>query len=286
MASEGVARPWYEDQPDLVKEIERDLREHYPTLRLDLSNGEAEVRGTYPILDEQGTELDRWEVSIILPHSYPDDLPIVRETGGRIPAELANHVLSTDCTACVLLPETRFQSFPRGAPFRTYLDGPVRSFFTNQSYRAGGGDWVHGEWDHGAIAAVQFYKELLGSNEDLVGWRALIAVGLGLRETDLCPCGRRRPVFQCHAVLKDVRDNIGERMAERHLVQALEERFRIRGKTSAKFLLALRGDVKGHHPCPCDSGQRVRDCHPGFRELNGALPDRLRYKRSRRRRSR
>lgn len=286
MASERVAGPWYEEDPDLVKEIERDLREHYPTLRLDLRNGEAEVRGTYPILDERGNELDRWEVSIILPPSYPDDLPIVRETGRRIPAELANHVLPSDGTACVLLPETRFKWFPRGAPLRIYLDGPLRSFFTNQSYRARGGDWVHGEWDHGALAAVNFYKELLGSKDDLVGWRALIAIGLGLRETDSCPCGRPRPFLQCHAVLQEVCDNTGEWMAERRLLHALEQRFHISGDTPTKFLLALRRDVKGHHPCPCESGKRVRDCHPRLSELNGALPKRLRYKRSRHRRSR
>lgn len=287
MASEGVVRPWYEGNPELAKEIGQDLHQHYPTLRLDVRNGEAEVRGTFPILDEDGTELDRWEVSIILPPGYPNDLPVVRETGRRIPADLDNHVLRNDGTACVLLPETRYKWFPRGAPLRTFLDGPMRAFFANQSYRARGGEWVHGEWDHGALAAIQFYKELLGSDEDIVGWRGVMAMGLGLRDEQPCPCGRKRPIRQCHAILLDVRDNLGERIAQGRLGGALKEKFEIKDDDAAvAFLRALRRDVKGHHPCPCGSGARVRDCHPELRELNGAMPEAFREKRSRPRRGR
>lgn len=287
MASERVSRHWHEEHPNLVKEIEQELARHYPTLRLDVRNGEAEVRGTFPILDDDGTELDRWQVSIALPSDYPNDLPIVRETGRRIPATLDNHILPSDGTACVLLPETRYRWFPRGAPLRAYLDGPLRAFFANQSYRARGGKWVHGEWGHGSLAAVQFYKELLGSEDDTIGWRALIAVGLGLEDAHSCPCGHRRPVRACHPELLDVRDNLGERTALGRLVAALEEKLEIRGAdATVAFLRALRRGVKGHHPCPCDSGERVRDCHPALRELNGAMPESFREKPSRRRRRR
>lgn len=283
MASKTVARPWYEDDPDLVKEIRQDLQEHYPTLRLDIQDGQAEVRGTFPILDKDGTEFDRWEVSIVLPHGYPRDLPVVRETGRRIPANLDNHVLESDGTACVLLPETRYKWFPHGAPFREYLDGPLRAFFANQSYRARGGEWVHGEWEHGPIAAVQFYKEILGSTEDIVGWRGIIAMALGLRNDQLCPCGRRRPVQRCHPILLEVRDNMGSGIAERRLMEAFQIKFNIRGVDRVvAFIRALRGDVKGHHRCPCGSGARVRDCHAGLRELNGAVPEAFRPKGSRR----
>ena len=273
MASGGLAEPWYVANPALVEEIERDLRAHYPTLRLDLSEGRAEVRGTFPILDEDGTELDRWEVSITLPPAYPTDLPVVRETGGRIPARLENHVLSSDGTACVLLPESRYRWFPLGAPFVDFLDGPLRGFLASQSHRARGGTWVHGEWEHGALAALQFYKELLGSGDDIVGWRALIAVGLDLLDGHLCPCGRRRPVRECHPVLVEVRQNVGTETAQARLIGALAEKVGINSSDEAvRLLLALPREVKGHHPCPCGSGKRVRECHPSLRELGGAFP--------------
>ena len=278
MASEGLAtpKPWYVANPALVEQTERDLRARYPTLRLDVSGGGAEVRGTFPILDEDGTELDRWSVSITLPPAYPEDLPVVRETGGRIPARLDNHVLSSDGTACVLLPESRYRWFPVGAPFVDYLDGPLRGFLAAQSYRARGGSWVHGEWEHGALAAVRFYKELLGSDDDVVGWRALIALGLDLVDGHQCPCGRRRPVRECHPILLQVRDNLDQAGAQARLLGALEEKAGIQGVDEAVDVLrALRRRVRGHHACPCRSGRRVRECHPALRELGGAFPVRL-----------
>ena len=283
MASDEVVRPWYEGKPDLAIDIRNDLRRHYPTLRLDTSAGHAEIRGTFPILDADGSVLDRWAVSIELRSDDPYGLPTVRETGGRIPAILDNHMNVNDGTACVLLPEQRYRFFPRGAPFRDYLDGPLRSFFTNQSHRARGGSWVHGEWDHGAIAAVQFYKELLESEDDVVGWRGLIAMGVGLLDQDPCPCGRRRPVARCHVDLISVRDNLGQEAAAERLLTAVQERFDVKeSEVAIRFLQAIRSRSMGHHRCPCGSGSRVRDCHPDLRQLRDAWP----FSRGRKRRTR
>ena len=284
MAADEVVRPWYEEKPDLAADIRADLQRHCPTLRLETNGGLAEIRGTFPILDTDGAVLDRWPVSIELPSDDPYALPVVREIGSRIPATLDNHVIDTDGTVCVLLPEERYRSFPRGAPFRTYLDGPLRSFFTNQSHRARGGSWVHGEWAHGAVAAVQFYKELLQSEDDVVGWRGLIAMGLGLGERHPCPCGRRRPVAECHADLIAVRDNLGQQTARARLVMALQQRFGVASADVAiRFLQAIRSRPMGHHTCPCGSGARVRDCHPDLRKLRDAWPIRRRRRRTTRR---
>lgn len=280
-------KPWFEETPELAQEIERDLRENFPTLRLVVAGGKAVVSGTFPIEDESGNTLDRWRVLIELPAGYPYSLPIVRETGGRLVPHLDNHVVPSDGTACVLLPESRYKWFPIGAPFRQFLDGPLRSYFANQSYRAVGGRWTHDEWDHGAVAAVEFYKDLLGTADEIVGWRALIAMGFGLEEGQSCPCGRRRPVESCHSVLLEVRDNLGVSTALRRMFQALQGKLSLSDeKMVTDFLVALRQTVKGHHPCPCGSGSRIRDCHPAFRELNGALPRELQPKARRERRRR
>ena len=143
---------------------------------------------------------------------------------------------------------------------------------------------MHGEWEHGAVAAVQFYKELLESEDDVVGWRGLIAMGLGLREPDQCPCGRRRPVAGCHADLIAVRDNLGEEVAWARLVMAVRQRFGVEsGDIALRFLQAIQSRPMGHHRCPCGSGSRVRHCHPDLRELRDAWPiSRRRRRRARR----
>lgn len=284
MASARVVVPWWERTPGLIQEIEADLRDGYPTLRLALSHGKAEVKGTYPVKGEHGSVLDRWAVSIVLPPEYPVALPIVREVGGRIKPDLDNHVLDEDGTACVLLPETRYRSFPIGARFRVYLDGPLRAFFASQSFRARGGSWVHGEWEHGSLAAVRFYKELLGSTDDVVGWRALIAMAIGLQDEQTCPCGAGRPVQHCHPELLEVRDNLAPAIPVFRLVTALCQKFGIENQEEARrYIDAIRRRPKGHHPCPCGSGARIRDCHPKLRDLRDAWPL-PRKTRSRRRR--
>lgn len=48
--------------------------------------------------------LDRYSVELQLARNHPAGLPVVRETGGRIPRHLDRHVLSNG-TACVLIPD-------------------------------------------------------------------------------------------------------------------------------------------------------------------------------------
>lgn len=273
MAPPPIAVPWWETRPDLVQEIEADLCDGYPTLRLDLSPDKAEVKGTYPVKAEDGSILDRWAVSILLPPAYPDVLPVVREVGGRLIRDPDNHVQDDDGTLCVLLPETRYRAFPVGAPFRTYLDGPLQAFFASQSSRARGGAWAHGEWEHGALAAVTFYKELLGSDDDVGGWRALIAMRNGLQDDQPCPCGLRQPVRHCHPDLLEVRDNLAPGEARLRFARALQQKFGVSSFEEVdRYLAAIRRRPQGHHGCPCNSGARIRDCHPGIRALRDAWP--------------
>lgn len=284
MAPPRVVASWWDTRPDLVQEIEADLRDGYATLRLDLSQDKAEVKGTYPVKDEDGSVLDRWAVSILLPPTYPKALPIVREVGRRLIRDPDNHVQDEEGTVCVLLPETRYRWFPIGAPFRTYLDGPLQAFFASQSFRARGGTWAHGEWEHGALATVSFYKDLLGSSDDVVGWRALIAMRNGLQDNQPCPCGLRRPVQDCHPDLLEVRDNLASGDARLRFAQALAQKFGVRSFEGAnRYLAAIRRRPQGHHGCPCGSGDRIRDCHPDLRSLRDAWPASWRKKARRRR---
>lgn len=284
MASSRVAAPWWVTTPNLVREIKADLRDGYPSLRLNLSQDKAEVKGTYPITDEDGSVLDRWAVSILLPPQYPVALPIVREVGGRLIRDPDNHVEGDDGTVCVLLPETRYRLFPIGTPFRAYLDGPLRAFFASQSFRARGGAWVHGEWEHGALASIHFYKELLGSTGDVVGWRALIAMRIGLHDNQPCPCGRRRSVKDCHPDLLRVRDNLAPGDARHRFAQALAQKFGVGSFQEAdSYLAAIRRRPQGHHGCPCGSGGRIRDCHPDLRSLRDAWPSSWKTKSRRKR---
>lgn len=167
-------------------------------LDLFLTDSKAEIRGTFPVRDDAGGTLDEYSVSIELPPRYPDSLPIVRETAGRIPQTLNRHVLITTGTCCVLLPDARWEEHPIGAPFSEYLAGPLRNFFIGQSIVELGGDWPFGERAHGNDARLDYYRELFGTASDTVVRRFLEAVAWPHQKGRVnCPCGSGRRLRKC-----------------------------------------------------------------------------------------
>jgi len=193
-----MREPWYKRNPELAKEISADLRVAHPNLHLFIhTDGMAEVRGTYAILSPQGKLLDRFRVSIELPHDYPRALPIVREVGRRIPWRQDFHV-EPDGKACVLLPDDRWRCFPEGKPFAHFLDGPVHDFFLGQSLVALGEEWPFGEWSHGPRGVLEYYQGLLETDHDGTVHRFLrILSKLNLKQHCECPCGSGRKIRKC-----------------------------------------------------------------------------------------
>jgi len=191
------SRAWHVARPELAERIRRDLTAEYPSLHLFVEAGRAFVRGTFPVVGPGGGVLDRFQVSIELPARFPHDLPITRETGGRIPWTPQRHV-DPDGTACVLLPDERWRVFPVDAPFIDYLKGPLHSYFLGQIIVEQGKPWPFGEWAHGGDGVIDFYAELLGT-------RDLVRIASWLVELERpkmqghrrCPCASGKRIQEC-----------------------------------------------------------------------------------------
>jgi len=189
--------PWHEACPELVDQIRADLS-GYPSLHLFIEpGGRAEVCGTFPVRSLDGVERDRYQVSIELLADYPESLPIVRETGGRIPWSSDFHV-ETNGAACVLIPDDRWRSFPKGAPFRQFLEGPVHDYFLGQSLVALGEPWPFGQWSHGRDGLLEYYRELFQTADDLTVARFVYLLSqpvVNLRCD--CACGSGSKLRDC-----------------------------------------------------------------------------------------
>lgn len=210
---------WHERNPELADQIRADLRVRYPSLHLFIEpDGSAAVRGTFPVFSPEGKVLDEYRVSIELPADYPRSLPVVREVGGRIPWKPEFHV-NADGVACVLLPDDRWRCFPEGAPFVTFLNGPVHDFFLGQSLVALGEDWPFGQWSHGAKGVWEYYQWLLGTNEPSTIRRFLeVLARLNLKGHLPCPCGSGQKIRRCcRAKIQDLRTKIPPTVARRAL---------------------------------------------------------------------
>lgn len=208
-----MSHAWHRNNRVLFEKEIAEVKAAFPQLHFHVVNDVVLLRGTYLVVHD-GEEVDRFSIEIELSQNHPESLPVVREVGGRIPRHADRHVNAADGTACVLLPDEQWRLWPKGSSLRAYLDGPLRNYFLGQIAVELGQPWPFGEWKHGADGIIQYYAELVGSDDPNV---------------------------------------------------------------IADFLDCLRAKkTKGHWPCPCGNGRRLRDCHQDFlRDLREKIPCRV-----------
>ena len=198
-----------------INSIRSDLRSHYPTLHAYTSAcGQTEIAGAFPVVGVDGEVVDRFNIVITIPSTYPAELPIVREVGRRIPRTADRHVF-TDGTSCIMYPDDRWRCFPEGSTLMEYLQGPVHNYFLGQSYYEECGEWPMGEWGHGFLGVLEYYQWLAGTDDALTAWRFLyVMTRRTLKPHWDCPCGSGKKIKQCcRRKINDMRYKIPVAMA-------------------------------------------------------------------------
>lgn len=204
-----MRRPWPKRDPEAFARETAKVRRAYPNLHSFPDDQRVIIRGGFPV-KVGATLLDRFQLAVTVPRGYPQVLPVVRETGGRIPCESDRHI-EADGKACLFLEEETETYFPAGSSLLDFLQGPVNAFFVGQLHFEQFGTWPFGQRSHGPAGVVEFYAEKLGTQDR----RAIVAA-----------------------------------------VDYLRYR-----------------EIKGHWPCPCGSGKRLRDCHmPKILALRRTIP--------------
>ena len=115
-----MSQPWHRANPALFEKEKAEVEAAYPNLHCHIASEVVFVRGTFPIVFNEGV-LDRYLIEIELPREYPKSIPIIRETGGRIPRTVDRHMNPADGTACVLLPDERWRVWPHGSTLLRFL---------------------------------------------------------------------------------------------------------------------------------------------------------------------
>lgn len=197
------------DRAEIRQEVEEVLA-RYPLLRAELNGHDIKIVGTFTI-SEGGQESDRFLVEIVLDADYPASLPMVWETGGRIPRTLDRHVYPHSGQACTLLPLQRWELWPSGASLLNYVDGPMRNYFISQALVENGDPWPFGEWGHGLEGVDQYYLGLL----NIPAAAAIVPMLTAIADEDWkghrdCPCGSRKRTRHCHGEhLRAIRMRMG-----------------------------------------------------------------------------
>lgn len=225
-----MKRPWHKTNPVLLEEIESTL-DAYADLRLVEENQTILVRGTFPVLDDRGEVLDRYQVEVRFPGDYPVSLPHVYETAGRVPRTVDRHTYTPSGRCCVVVDEDWLVKV--GEPsFRAFLDGPVRNYFIGQTLVEAVHPWPFGERSHAVKGLVETYGEWFDTEDKATVLRHLECIRHEqIKGHWLCPCGSGEKLRKCHLEkVRDVQKRVSPRLAERAFRRLL---FAIKSESAA-----------------------------------------------------
>lgn len=237
-------RAWHRQNPDLYADVKAAVAAEYPDLGSSVRDGLVHFTGPFAIVDQAGTEWDRYQIDVRLPSNFPAGVPGITETAGRIP-RIADHHCYPDGTLCLFAPGERWRYWPEGQGLTEFLRGPVQSFLVGHSTYELTGQWRFGERSHGPEGIIEAYADLLGNVEP----RTLIRYLSAMKRRKLaphraCPCGSGRPLSRCHKTLvQSLRRKVRRNEARQALTTlALAHRALFRG---SRHLRLRRGVERG-----------------------------------------
>jgi len=215
-----MSKPWFKKNPGRYTQEKERVKRKYPELSFTQDSEEIVVHGAFPVLGESGRVLDRYQIKIRIPPGFPNEVPVVYETGGSIPRSRERHIENEEGKCCLEIEEDFWIRHGQEFNMTEFLDGPVRSFFADQSYFEEEGSWPHGQRSHGAEGIFEAYEELLGTQDRkaVCRWVYLLAQDEEIPFSYECPCGSGRRIKQCHSDLFiELRDKIPAPTAQRSL---------------------------------------------------------------------
>ena len=208
-----------------------ELQLEYPYLHLTVRDGQTVLAGDLPLVLD-GAVIDQFQIEVIVLGGGPRiAIPIVRETGGRIPRISDRHV-DADGAACLFVRDEYWFRHPSGMTISEFLRGPVTSYFVAQhSFEAGCG-WPYGERAHGDEGVVEFYGSLFDTRDVDIVRRLLELVTLkNIHGRWRCPCGSGRRINSCHGTaIRDLRSRVPREVALASLAALIAEATRLRNQ--------------------------------------------------------
>jgi hypothetical protein len=151
------------------------------------------------VVRNAGREVGRFAIDLVIPPTFPTDLPTLTETSFKIPRHPDSHI-NPDSSCCIGLPADIFRRLGKQFSVCAYLNGPVKDYFLGQLSVEAGLGWPQGENDHGALGVLQYWRlhfptESRGEISNLLLY---CSRGKLPRKNSHCPCGRRVRSRKCH----------------------------------------------------------------------------------------
>jgi hypothetical protein len=198
-------------------ELQRQLEDKYPDLRVFYEDQRLLVRGSFPVLSEQSV-IDRFQIEAELHPDFPEETPQVWEVGGRIPRIVDRHTY-TNGGSCLLVPEEWLAQPIEERNLASFFGGPVHNYFLYQCFAELGMDWPHGERPHGFKGVLEAFSELLGIEDpiQLLNFLKLLTHEQ-IKGHWNCPCGSGKIIRRCHiSRIRELQERIAPYVAQKSI---------------------------------------------------------------------
>lgn len=203
-----------------------DLRQLHKGLR-NITDKEHETLLSGPLAFEASADgfspiTDSFEIELIIPDVYPEILPRVRETGGKIESTY-DHVYQ-DGTLCLAVPIEERRIFWKQPSLLGFMNGLVIPYFFGYCHWKKYGQHPFAEQQHGDVGIVQHYLDALHLHDET---SALAVVSYllehGYRGHHPCPCGSGAKVRKCHGkALRDLHEHHTEHTLKQDFISVLD----------------------------------------------------------------
>ncbi|MBA2491859.1 MAG: hypothetical protein H0V34_09195 [Gammaproteobacteria bacterium] len=186
---------------DLRRQISELIAVHKRLINVLERGTETIVSGALPFeasADGFETIADRFEIELAIPDAFPDMLPRVRETAGRI--ERSYPHINVEGTLCLAIPVEQRRIFFEQRSLLGFVNRLVIPYLYGYCHWNQCGRHPFDEEKHGAEGIVQYYIGKLHLADEL----AVLGVVCflyehGYRGHHPCPCGSGLKVRSCHA---------------------------------------------------------------------------------------
>jgi len=178
-----------------------ELLRAYPGLRLvPVVDSNVRLAGTLAFAAQApGHERieDAYTLEMSIPERFPFDLPLVRETGGRIPRTF--HALA-DGSLCLGSPTRQRLELIDAPTLPAFMERCVIPYLYGFSLQEKHGTLPFGELAHGRAGLRKDFAELFGAGTEAAAEEFVRLASLKKRAANKypCPCGSNRRLGRCH----------------------------------------------------------------------------------------
>jgi hypothetical protein len=154
---------------------------------------------------------DEYQIEIWIPENFPDAIPTVWETAGRIPPSF--HKLD-DGSLCLGSQTNLRLILTESSSLLRFVERCVIPYLYGHTYFAKHGVPPFGELAHGKPGIRQDLAMIFGTHreEDIEEFVRLTAMRKRIANKKPCPCGSKRRLGRCHHLrVNSLRDRLGRR---------------------------------------------------------------------------